>query len=97
MVEGKKPGKKRGRKKGTRTKEKTNNNVMISPQEMYNVLIEMRKQVDKKIKVHIKYCKDMGFKLSKRSGKSKDEIKGKTKGKPGRKKKAAVVTEGKSE
>ncbi len=79
--------KKRGRKKGTTTKGKTTDSVMKVFQKEYDKLIEEKKKIEKKMKVFEKSGKELGFKLSKRIAKIKDEIVGKTKGKPGRKKK----------
>ena len=94
MVDEKKS--KRGRKKGTTVKGKKTDDVMMSPQKLYDKLMEEKKEIDKKLKVHIKYCKNMGFKLSKRVMKIKEEIEGKIKGKPGRKKKVVETPEVKS-
>lgn len=97
MVDEKTTKKKRGPKKGTTKKGKTTNSMMKSLQKVYDRLIEDKKEIDKKMKVHEKYCKEMGYKLSKRIMKIKDEIVGKPKGKRGRTKKEVVVPEGKSE
>ncbi len=80
--------KKRGPKKGT-TKGKTSSGMVKILQKVFDKLLEERKEIDKKIRVHQKYCKDMGLKLSKRIVKVKGDT-GKPKGKPGRKPK--VVT-----
>jgi hypothetical protein len=95
MVDEKTTKKKRGPQKGT-TKGKTTNSVIKFFQKEYNKLIEEKKKIEKKMKVYEKSTKDLGFNLSKRVIKIKEEIEGKPKGRPGRKKKE-VMTEGKSE
>jgi hypothetical protein len=97
MADEKKPKVKRGRKPGTKMKEKTTDSVMKVFQKEYDKLIEEKKKIEKKMKVFEKSGKELGFKLSKRIGKIKDEILGKKKRKPGRKKKAIAVPEVKSE
>ena len=79
----KKPKMKRAIKKDKSPKKKVNIGLMKVLQKEYDKLNEEKKEIDKKMKVHEKYCKDMGFKLSKRV--VKDTV-GKTKGKRGRKK-----------
>jgi hypothetical protein len=97
MADEKKPAKKRGRKKGTTTKGKTVDSVMKVFQKEYDKLIEEKRKIEKKMKVFEKSGKELGFKLSKRIGKIKDEVLGKKKGKRGRKKKSVAAPEVKSE
>jgi hypothetical protein len=98
MVEGKEPRTKRGRKKGSTTdKETTTDSVMKVFQKEYDKLIEEKKKIEKKMRVFEKSSKELGFKLSKRVGKTETETGGNTGKKRGRKKKEVVLTEGKSE
>ena len=95
MKEEKKPRTtKRGPKKDKSPKKKMGSGLLKILQKEYDKLNEMKKEIEKKMKVHEKYCKDMGFKLSKRTPKDTEP---KTKGKPGRKKVEKVPVEVKTE
>ena len=94
MKEEKKPKTKKGPKKTKSPEKKLTSGMLKIVQKEYEKLIKEKKEIDKKIKVHMKYCKDMGFKLSKRVGKDTEP---KTKGKPGRKKVEKVPVEVKTE
>lgn len=94
MKEEKKPKTKRVLKKTKSTEKKVTSGMLKILQKEYDKLLIEKREIEKKMKVHEKYCKDMRYKLSKRSPKNTEV---KTKGKPGRKKVEKVPVEVKTE
>lgn len=94
-----KPKMKTGPKKEKAPKMKPNVSLIKNLQKEYDQLVKLKKETDKKIKIHETFCKEMGYKLKRRVEKieTKPETGEKTGKKRGRKKKQEVMVEGKSE